>query len=58
MNDFTATSPIATRHKRASRAISREVEGENKERERERDSEIVAHICDYTSVQNRERTSE
>lgn len=43
MNDFTATSPIATRHKRANRTISRE-------RRKERKKDCVAHIRNYTSV--------
>jgi hypothetical protein len=52
MNDFTATSPIAARHKRASRAISRE-----RERNQQREG-CMAHIRDYTSAENRQKTGE
>lgn len=58
MNDFTATSPIAARHKRASRAISEREGRGGWGCERGREGRIVAHIRDYTSSQNCERIRE
>lgn len=57
MNDFTATSPIATRHKRASRAISREREGRRageREKTRERQRDCGPHSRLYISTESRE----
>jgi len=53
MNDFTATSPIATRHKRASRAISRKKGGE-RAREWEREWDCGPHSRLYISTESQE----
>jgi len=59
MNDFTATSPIATRHKRASRAISRKKGGERaREWERVRLWPTFATIHQYRIAREQERERE